>query len=78
MGKSIFLIFVAVAIVVWVGSTLIALRKHKMAAIAIFFLVPSALMFVLILVYIVLLSRGYNPIKNEKSGKSLTILNSQL
>ncbi len=78
MGKTVFLIIVAVAIVVWVAATLIALRKHKMAAIAIFFLVPSVLMFLLILVYIFLMSKGYDPIKEDKARKSMSIMNSQL
>ena len=76
-SNSIFLIVFGVCMLIWLGATIFALRKHKMAAIAIFFLVPSVLMFVLILVYLVLLSTGYNPMKEDKAGqRRMTILNS--
>ena len=78
-SNTIFLIVFSVCVLIWLGATIFALRKHKMAAIAIFFLVPSVLMFVLILAYLVLLSTGHNPLKG-KNGQTrpMTIINSSL
>ena len=73
MGKTAFLIFTAVAIVIWVGATLIAVRKHKMFAIATFFTIPSVLVFALLLIYILMLSMGYNLLQEEKKTHKLSV-----
>ena len=66
-GKTVFLIIVSVGIVFWIGTTLLALRKHKMFAIAAFFAIPCGLVFLWLLIYILLLVTGYNPTKEEGS-----------
>ena len=65
MSKTLFLSMVAAGIIFWIGATAVALRKHKMFAIAIFFTVPCGLVFGWLMLYILLLLLGYNPLKEE-------------
>ena len=47
---------IVVGIFVWVGVTLLALRKDKMLALVLFFSIPVAASFILIMILIVVVS----------------------
>ncbi len=66
MSNQIMLGLIIVGVVGWIAGTLFALKKDKMLALAVFFAVPTILMFIWIIAMIIMLTIADRKTEKER------------